>query len=248
MGDEPLLVPSPSVTPFDLSSFALEQSVLEVRYEVALALWDSAGALWRSIQDRWPEIRLVTADPTKQAFQSGKTGFVIELQAARITNMDSNKPLSELSKIAREFFKLTAMHLQTSLFTRLGLRLIYFKEFKDRASAAAAFHSLGLVKVPDTKKFEIDDPPVNGQYSIRWESAKKGALVVCKAETRKMDFDPPIESTRLLDPIHKEQNGIVVDIDYYTVAPVESGQVDMGEWMNHSLRIITRDTRYLFED
>ena len=159
-----------------------------------------------------------------------------------------DKPLDELAQIAREFFKLTSTHLKLSVFTRLGLRQIYFKEFKSRGDAALAFNSLRLVKVPDTRKFEIEGPPVNGGYSIRWESDKKGALVVCRAETRKMDYDPPIESAQLFNPIHREQSGIVVDIDYYTVAPADSGQVDVGEWMNHAVRIVTRDTRYLFED
>jgi hypothetical protein len=245
---EASIVPSDRTAPIDLSSFTLEQCSLEARYAVALLLWDRAGALWRSIQDKWPDIHLVTADPTKQAFQTEKTGFVIELQAARITTMDSHKSLTELSGIAREFFKLAAKHLQISLFTRLGLRLIYFKEFKDRETAASAFHSLHLVRVPNNKKFEIEETPVNPQYSLRWESAKKGTLVTCRAETRKTDFDPPIESVRLFTPIHKEVNGIVVDIDYYTVAPVDSGQVDMGEWLSHAQHVVVRDTRYLFED
>jgi hypothetical protein len=232
---------------FDLSSFTLEQCVLEARFPQALALWDNAGALWRAIQEKWPDVRLVTAEPAKTSFQDGKTGFVVELKAARITVLNSAKSMDELSKIGRDFFKLTALHLQLLLYERLGLRLIYFKEFKDREQAASAFHSLGLLKVPSTKKFEIEEQPVNQHYSLRWESEKKGTLVSCRAETRKIDYDPPIEAAQVFSPIHTERSGIVVDVDYYTVAPVEIGQVDMGEWMNHALHIISRDTQYLFE-
>ncbi len=235
------------VAPFDLSSFTLEQCVLEARFPQALALWDNAGALWRAIQEKWPEIRLIKAEPAKTTFQDGKTGFVVELQAARITILDSAKAIDELARIARYFFKLTAAHLQLSLYERLGLRLIYFKEFKDREQAASAFRSLGLLKVPNTKKFEIGEQPVHQAYGLRWESEKKGTLVSCRSETRKIDYDPPIESARVFSPIHIERDGIVVDIDYYTVAPVETGQVDMGEWLNHALHIVSRDTRYLFE-
>lgn len=236
-----------ALEPFDLSSFILEQCVLETRFPQALALWDSAGALWRAIQEKWPDIRLVTAEPAKTSFQDGRTGFIIELKAARITVLGSAKSMDELSKIGRDFFRLTAQHLQLSLYERLGLRLIYFKEFKDREQAARAFHSLGLLKVPNSKKFEIEGQPVNQQYSLRWESDKKGALLNCRTETRKVDYDPPIESAQVFSPIHTERSGIVVDVDYYTVAPVEIGQVDMGEWMNHALHIVSRDTQYLFE-
>jgi hypothetical protein len=234
-------------TPFDLSGFPLEQITLEIRYPLALTLWDHAGALWRAVQEKWPDFNLVTAEPAKTVFQAGKTAFVVEVKAARIISLDANKSMEEFSTIAREFFRLTALHLRVALYERLGLRLIHFKEYKDRAEAASAFHSLGLIKVPDKKKFEIEEPPVNPQYILRWESEKKGTLIQCRAETRKVDWDPPIESVLLFEPIHKEKNGIVLDIDYYTVAPVEIGQVDMGEWFRHGLHIISRDTRYLFE-
>ena len=236
-----------NVGPFDLSSFTLEQCVLETRYPQALALWDSSGALWRAVQEKWPDMHLVKAEPAKTSFQQGKTGLVVELQAARIIVLDSAKSTDELAKIGRDFFNLTALHLQLSIYERLGLRLIYFREFRDRGEAALAFDSLRLLRVPDTKKFEVGEKPVNQQYSLRWESEKKGASISCRAETRKIDYDPPVESVQIFSPIHKERNGIVVDVDYYTVAPVEIGQVDMGEWANHALHVVSRDTRFLFE-
>jgi hypothetical protein len=235
--------------PVDLSAFSLETFSVEIRYATALLLWDRAGVLWRSIQEKYPDIRVVTVEPSKTSFQSGKTAFVIEVKTARINAVDPEKSsMDELPKVARDFFKLTIQHLEISLCERLGLRLVYFKEFKDREQAASAFHAMGLVKVPDGKRFDVDEHPVNQQYVLRWESEKKGAVVQCRAETRKIDWDPPIESVRLWYPVHREQNGIVVDIDYYTVAPVEVGQLDMGEWSKHALHVISRDIRYLFEE
>ncbi len=237
-----------TILPFNLSSFKLEQCILETRYPQALTLWDNAGTLGRAILEKWPDVRLVKAEPAKVSFQSGKTGLIVELELAKLVVLDSTKGTEELLRIGRDFFKLVAFHLQLSLYERLGLRLIYFKEFEDRRETASAFHSLGLTKIPHGKKFEVEAQPVNPQYVLRWESEKKGALIQCRAETRKFDYDPPIESVQLFSPIHREQNGIVVDVDYYTVAPVEIGQLDMGEWMNHGLHVISRDIRYLFED
>src|ERR1700689_624335 len=111
-----------NVGPFDLSSFTLEQCVLETRYPQALALWDSSGALWRAVQEKWPDMHLVKAEPAKTSFQQGKTGLVVELQAARIIVLDSAKSTDELAKIGRDFFNLTALHLQLSIYERLGLR------------------------------------------------------------------------------------------------------------------------------
>jgi hypothetical protein len=233
--------------PTDLSAFAIEQLVLEVRYPLALNLWDNAGSLWQAVREKWPDLNLVAAEPAKTTFQMGRTAFVVEIKAARIVSVNPTQSVDEFSTIAREFFRLTTVHLHVSLYERLGLRFIYFKKYKDRTAAASAFYSLGLVKVPSSRKFEVDDKPVNPQYILRWESDKKGAVIACRAETRKIDWDPTVEQVQIFNPIHTERNGIVIDLDYYTVAPVEPGQVDMGEWVKHAEHVITRDTRYLFE-
>jgi hypothetical protein len=233
-------------TSFDLSSFQLEQGVLEIRYPQALDLWDKSGALWKSIQRKWPDLKLTHADPMKTQFQTGKNTLKVETELGSVTSINPERSLEEFSAVAKDFFATTTQYLQISLFKRVGLRLIYFKEFKDKKDASAAFFALRLVNVPDGKKFEIEDRPIDPQYILRWESDKKGVLVQCRVETRKTDFDPPPMLEPLIKPIHQEKSGIVFDIDYYTVSAVEPGQIDMSQWIKHALHIISRDSRYIF--
>jgi hypothetical protein len=235
-----------SAPPFDLSSFQLEQAVLEIRYPVALALWDESGALWRSVQAKWPEIQLTHAEPVKTAFRIGKNALNVETELARITAVTPERSLEDFSATAKEFLGMATQHLQVSLYKRVGLRLVYFKEFKDKKEAASSFFSLRLIKVPDGKKFEIEDQPIDPQYVLRWESDKKGTLVQCRVETRKTDFEPPPALESLMKPVHHEKSGIVLDVDYYTVSPLEPGQMDISHWVNHGLHVILRDSRYVF--
>jgi len=235
-----------SVTPFDLSSFQLEQGVLEIRYPLALGLWDKSGALWRSVQGKWPDLRLAHAEPMKTQFQTGKNALKVEVELASVTAVNPERSLEEFAAMTKEFFAMTTQHLQLSLFKRVGLRLIYFKEFNDKKEASAAFFALRLLNVPDGKKFEIDDQPIDPQYILRWESDKKGVLVQCRVETRKTEFDPPAALESLIKPVHQEKSGIVFDVDYYTVSPVEPGQIDMSQWVKHALHVISRDSRYIF--
>ena len=155
-----------SAPPFDLSSFQLEQAVLEIRYPVALALWDESGALWRSVQAKWPEIQLTHAEPVKTAFRIGKNALNVETELARITAVTPERSLEDFSATAKEFLGMATQHLQVSLYKRVGLRLVYFKEFKDKKEAASSFFSLRLIKVPDGKKFEIEDQPIDPQYVL----------------------------------------------------------------------------------
>lgn len=235
-----------SVAPFDLSSFQLELGVLEIRYPLALGLWDKSGALWRSVQGKWPDLRLTHAEPVRTQFQIGKNALKVEVESASVTSATPERSLEEFSTMTKEFFTMTTQFLQISLYKRVGFRVLYFKEFKDKKEASAAFFALRLINVPDGKKFEIDDQPIDPQYIVRWESDKKGVLIQCRVETRKSDFDPPPALESLIKPIHQEKSGIVFDVDYYTVSPVEPGQIDMSQWIKHALHVISRDSGYIF--
>jgi hypothetical protein len=230
----------------DLSSFAVETAALEIRYPMALALWDRSGQLWKAVQEKWPEIVPITVDPRKTDFYIGKTRLTVEFEAARISATDPERPLDGFFKDSREFVRLVTQYLDVPVYKRVGFRLVYFKQYKSKADAASAFSSLGLIRLPEGKKFEIPEPPMNPSYGLRWESEKKGAMLQCRTETRIVDIQPPIEAIRYMEPIHREMSGLVVDVDYYTVASVEPGQMDVLEWMRHGMHLIARDSAYLF--
>jgi hypothetical protein len=231
-------------TSLDLSSFTLENCTFEVRYPNAFAFWDKAGQLWLTVQEKWPDMSVVFADARKTDFKTGKTRLTVELDQARIGASDPS--VEEIFKEAREFIRLTTKELQITTYKRVGFRSIYFKEFKDKKEAAEAFFSLKLLRLPEGKKFEIDDTPISAQYLLRWESEKKGVMVHLRSETRVVDVEPSPEAERFMKPIHRETSGIVFDCDYYTVAPVEPGQLDPLEWMKHAMHIIARDSGYIF--
>jgi|SRR5579859_2498820 len=233
-------------SPFDLSAFELENCTLEVRYPFALALWDRSGQLWTAVQEKWPDITPTFVEPRKTDFQVGKNRLTVEFELARITTVDPGKSLDQFFLDAKDFIPIVTKHLHVTTFKRVGFRLIYFKEFKDKAEAADAFLALGLVRVPEGKKFEIDVKPINPHYGLRWESEKKGVMLSARTETRQINVEPSPEAARLMKPIHKQIDGMVVDVDYYTVSSVDPAQLDPAEWMRHAAHLVSRDTRYLF--
>lgn len=233
-------------TAFDLSSFTLENCTLEIRYPFALALWDRAGQLWKAVQEKWPDISPLFVDPKKTDFKTGNSRLVVEMEQARFTTLSPDRSLEQFFKESKEFIDLTTRYLHIATYKRVGFRLLYFKEFKDKKEAAEAFFSLKLLRKPNGKNFEIEETPTSPHYTLRWESEKKGVLLNFRSETRTIDVDPPPEAAQFMKPFHKEASGIVFDCDYYTVAPVETGQMDTSEWMKHAMHIIGRDSRYLF--
>jgi len=210
-------------------------------------MWDKSGQLWKSIQEKWQDLVPVYVEPRKTDFQVGNNRLQVELEQARVISVDPERSLEHFARDARDFIKLTTDHLHISVYKRVGFRLVYFKEFKSRADAAAAVFSLKLLRLPDGKRFEVEEPPVDPMYSLRWESEKKGVFVNVRAEVRKFDVEPSPEAARLMSAVHSETSGVVFDVDYYTVAPVETGQMDVAEWIKHAVHVIARDSKYVFE-
>src|ERR1700689_1673259 len=115
---------------FDLSSFAVDSAALEIRFPMALTIWDRVGHLWRAIQEKWPEITPISSEPNRTDFRAGKTRLTVELEAARIGTIDPERSLEEFSKESRDFVRLITQHLQITTYKRVGFRLVYFKEFR----------------------------------------------------------------------------------------------------------------------
>jgi len=232
----------------DLASFNLEQATLEIRYPIALQLWDKCGSVWELIREKWAGIDIVPshAEPSRTIFRAGKNTLTIEMEAARITTPYPDRSLDEFGKSARDFVTAVVQGLKIPHFKRVGFRPVYFWECATRERAVSTFFSLGLVKLPEGKRFEVSEHPRNAQYILRWESDAKGVLLQVRDETRKLDFDPPPELADSVDPVHTERHGITLDVDYYTVAPVEPAQLDLAEWIRHSTHVIGRDTKYVF--
>lgn len=232
--------------PSSLAAFKLEQVTLEIRYPVALELWDRAGAVWRSVQEKWPDVTLIRAEPARTDFRSGKNSFTIELEAARIVASVPDRSLEEFGKDAKMFMAAVMQTLRIDVLKRIGFRLIYFREYQSKEAAASALFSLGLLKVPENRRFEVSETPLLPQYLVRWESEIKGVFLQVRAEGRKLDFDPPPEAAQYIEPVHIEKDGVTFDIDYYTVASVQPSQIDIAEWARHAVHLINRDTKFVF--
>ena len=130
------------VSPLSLSAFKLEQATVEIRYPLALPLWDKAGALWQSMQDKWPDLTNVSAEPAKTVFKRPNANLVVEMEAARLTSTAPGRPLEEFGKDAKEFVNAVIQHLKITGLKRVGFRLVYYRDCGSREKAASAFFFL----------------------------------------------------------------------------------------------------------
>jgi len=226
--------------PLELETFELEQAAFEVRYPTAYQLWDRAGALWSAVQDAWPAIELIQADPMKQSFRLANVyEIAVELKKAQVSSFKPEPSLKELRAFLDTYFGLLVKFLDLSVLNRVGFRLRFYREF-DKAAAAAAVMQTDRLRVPDGAHFSIEGAVTLPEFGLRWEGKSLGVMVRLTAEDRKYDFEPHPMLKRV-EPVHFATSGVLLDIDYYTVGIVKSSQLRVDEWIKQAHHVIKRD-------
>lgn len=229
------------------SDLKLERTAFELRYDTAFALWDHAGAIGIGIQQKWPEAKLVEAIPTKINFSWRRQfEFQVEMEKALILGHHQPHNLKDFADAAEDFHAILRKTLNVPIYTRVGLRIIHVKDFKTIADATKAILALNQVNVPAGKFFGQAGEPKSVEVSYRWENKSNGLMVRIRSEGIVVQFSPP-PSIPEIEPLMKETQRLLFDLDYYTVAPVTPSQLNVVDWVNNIVHMTNRDTKVFLE-
>lgn len=227
----------------ELEDFRLLQATIEVRYDNAYILWDRAGTVWSTINDTWHDLKPFKVEPNVVVFKLlDQYQISVELDKASIIDLKPSSSLKDFIEIADTFVKLIIKPLSIKDFTRIGFRPIFVKSFPDKDLAAKALLSTKMIFEPKGRHFNIEGKVRLPRFGIVLETDSTGVRIALEARDRKIDFDalPGVEE---LKSLHMEKHELVYDVDYYTLAKVSVGQLDMKEWINQSYHLIKRDSR-----
>jgi hypothetical protein len=220
-----------------VADFKVKFAVCELRYENAYLLFDRTGQVCHEARALYTDCNVLSAAPNQTFFQAKEGAFALELAQCRFSTFTPDGAMEKFAAHCKGFFDSVARNLDVRAFTRVGLRMFFRKDFKDLAEAKAVLTSLKLVNLPSVERFGAASEPV--EIFLRWESTELGAMLRFKAESGKIDIVLPPELKE--SEVHTSYNGLVLDVDYYTVAPVERSQWDAGAWIPRSLRTIKKD-------
>jgi len=221
------------------------RAVCEPRYSDAYLIYDRTGEVVHEVQKFFNDVRVLSATPNQTAMQSDQGALALELGQCRLT---SDKPDSNLETFARhckQYFDIVSDCFDIKVFTRIGLRLLFRKTTTSLDESKAALNSLNLLNRKPVRRFGAAEHPE--EFIFRWEGSQIGAMLRVKAETSKIDIILPPELAETGSDIHKSINGLVLDVDYYTVAPVERAQWDATAWVPQSMRTIKREIDSILE-
>ena len=227
----------PGLTIDDFKPFSV---TCELRYKSAYLIYDRTGQVLEDLRNSFTDISVSTASPAQTAFVAEEGTFTLELGACRFTSSRfENKNAETFAKHCATFFNVVTSQLQVNVFTRIGLRYIARKEFKTLEESKAALASMALANLKPTKRFNSSESPT--EILFRWEDAQIGAFIRLRAETVEIKFPSTPELQEHAPKVDKKLHGLTLDIDYYTVAPVEHEQWNSLEWLHQKLRIVRKE-------
>jgi hypothetical protein len=229
-----------------VSDFKVTTAVCEVRHENAYLLYDRTGMLCEEIQKSYTDCTVASATPNHTVLQAQEGSFNLELGACRFSSSKPDGTLEKFASHSKRFFDNVLYNLDIRLLSRVGLRVMLRKDFDTMDQAKAAFSSLKLVQLQPKERFGAASEPHEALF--RWEGNQIGTTWRLKAEAGKIDvvLPPELESDPEKAEIHKSIVGLVLDVDYYTAAPVERAQWDSTAWITQSFRTIKKGTDSIF--
>ena len=204
-------------------------------------LWDHAGQFWTEATEKWPGLELVRAQPDSTLFKLGPDQeMVVELAASRLICHRPELPLEELADTSNSFLGIVTRQLGVKTLSRVGLRLLFHWDFPNRESAGSAVLGTGIIALPEGRFFGTEGAPVVADYGLTWETKGVGVRVWVGHQRREYKLEAPPQLTGLESKEFKS-DGVAFDIDFYTVAMIETGQLGVREWIEQHVRALKRD-------
>ena len=226
-----------------ISALSPHAMFFEVRHAHAYRLWDRSGELWARASKAWSGVTLVNPNPAKVDFSlDGRYTIASELARTIIRDHLPTRNTETFAQLADLFIGLLCEVFEVSMFTRVGFRVKYWKEYPSLEDAAEAIQSLRLVNLPSGPHFGIENSPKEHQHLVRYEGEHVGIILKIGTIGLDVEVEMPVEAAWSgLSGSKVKKMAIEVDLDYYTTKNTDIGQLSVKDWIMNADHIIKRD-------
>lgn len=225
---------------FDTSKLLLEQMIFEVRFEHAFLYWDNSGKIFNEILKGWPTatVETVSTQEAKIIIKNKDEDLTLTFSPHQI-NFTQSFPggIKAMGEFADYALPIISKQLDVHLFTRIGNRFIYVNKVDDVQASIALLKKTGFFSIPEDKFKNIGTSlknPVVKFTAVRDDDI--GYTFNMAHVSRKLEIKVP-------KPIKYDASafitdGLLVDIDFHTLKPVEGGNVRVHELLKKNKKDI----------
>ncbi len=213
----------------DTKALIFDQAIFEVRYEHGYLYWDHCGKIWKSIQEKFPTLKFenVTTESAILKLQDEDITLQFSQNSINLTQQYPSdiRTLCELADVA---VKNISKFLEISAFTRIGNRFRYLHRVKDSDESSKLLKQTGFFNIPENKFKKIGDTLKEPQVKfVITKSDEKGYIFNLQHVERKLNIALP-------KPVKADISEFIsmalsIDVDFYTIKPVEESIVRPSE-------------------
>ena len=228
---------------FDVSKMQLEQMIFEVRFEHAFLYWDNSGKIFNDILKGWPSasVETVTLEGAKVIVKIKEEDLTLTFSPTQI-NFNQSYPdgIKAMGEFADYALSVIARQLGVNIFSRIGNRFIYMYKVDDVQASIALLEKTGFFSIPEDKFKKIGTSLKNPVVKFTAEKDNDVGYTFNMAHvSRKLEIKVP-------KPIKYDASafitdGLLVDIDFHTLKPVEGGNIRVHELLKKN----KKDIEYL---
>ena len=225
---------------FDTSNLSLEHMILEVRFEHAFLYWDNSGKIFNEILKGWPTatVETVSTQEAKIVIRNKDEELTLTFSPQHIHFIQSYPGgIKLMGEFADYVLPIISRHLDVHLFTRIGNRFIYVNKVDNVQASIALLEKSGFFSIPEDKFKKIGTLLKNPVVKFTAEKGNDVGYTFNMAHvSRKLEIKVP-------KPIKYDASafitdGLLLDIDFHTLKPVEGGNVRVNELLKKNKKDI----------
>jgi hypothetical protein len=217
--------------------FQLEQLVFEFRFIFNKNYLDNRLFSSEIQNELSGEFKLIEESETTILNYNNK--FEIRLAPDRFSVIElyPDSAIKEFLQVARVFYNAAVKFSEIEKLTRVGLRAIYTKDYNNPKLVAEALYQTNYINFPDNLYSIENGIPLIPSYAIGWQNEEKGISYRLKGKAEKLAINLPLKLTAKGDfsnPVEKEYNQVILDIDIYIHKHILPGQFFSDEWIKQA--------------
>jgi hypothetical protein len=233
--------------PINLDQFTLWTATFEIRYDSAFLFWDRAGSVWAAVKNKYPEAAVDQANPNQaRVIVDDKTQAVVGVDKTFFTVSKPKNDLRELQSLAEVIFPMVLERMEITSLTRVGLRVIYGKQFNSREEATTFLGQQVPLPKMTGKFLNVDGTVLEPEIYFLYEGDALAFSVRAKAQGTKLNITVPFEYQDLLKETKAERSTATLDIDYFAHATTPVTSFDAAALIESWLHLIRRDIQKVF--
>ena len=232
----------------EFKQLLLERVVFEVRYVKGYMYLDNSGKILNSILDKYPTFEDVSPDPLGGTRLTMNVPDYIALRFTHdrsIVEISYPNDLKLYGELTNEIINLISKQLEISTFTRIGNRFFYVLPIKAIEEANEIFKAAVLFTIPE-EKVSIFGKTFK-EPEVKFVTVDEDIGYIVRLSTTSRVFkEPPkplkIDSSKLITM------GILVDIDYFTLKPVDLSMLNCDDLIKSNEHRLSKMIPTLFKE